>query len=121
MPRFVVTLVVAALTVVLGGELATVGGQATSGEYRIGVLEPVTGPLAFEGKRHMEGLEIVRALINERGRVMGKKLVFTVADATDPTAAASEANRLITREGVNVITGTFTSRLSGTASDAATH
>src|SRR5256886_10075937 len=119
MPRFVVTLVVAALTVVLGGELATVGGQATSGEYRIGVLEPITGPLAFEGKRHMEGLEIVRDLINERGGVMGKKLVFSVADATDPTVAASEANRLITREGVKIITGTFSSRLCGAASEVA--
>ena len=119
MPRFVFTLVVTVLAVMLGGELATVRGQATSGEYRIGVLEPITGPLAFEGKRHMEGLEIVRDLINERGGVMGKKLVFSVADATDPTAAASEANRLITREGVKIITGTFSSRLCGAASEVA--
>jgi len=119
MPRLVFTLVVVALTVVVGGELATVRGQALSGEYRLGVLEPLTGPLAFEGKRHMEGLEIVRDLINERGGVMGKKLVFAVADATDPTAAASEANRLITREGVKIITGTFSSRLCGAASEVA--
>src|SRR5262249_57831318 len=89
----------------LGGGLAAVRGQATSGEYRIGVLEPITGPLAFEGKRHMDGLEVVRDLINERGGVMGKKLVFAVADATDPTAAASEAHRLITPERVKIITG----------------
>src|SRR5207247_9369190 len=63
--------------------------------------------------------EIVRDMINERGGVMGKKLVFTVADAPDPTAAASEANRLITREGVKIITGTFSSRLCGAASEAA--
>src|SRR5437879_8135787 len=103
MPRFVVTLVVAALTVVLGGELATVGGQATSGEYRIGVLEQITGPLAFEGKRHMEGHEIVRDMINERGGVMGKKIVLSMHDATKPTVAASEANRWIAREAVNII------------------
>src|SRR5262247_4656435 len=119
MPRFVFTLLVAVLAVMLQGELAAVRGQATSGEYRIGVLEPITGPLAFEGKRHMEGLEVVRDLINERGGVMGKKLVFAVADATDPTAAATEANRLITREGVKIITGTFSSRLCGAASEGA--
>src|SRR5207248_4912863 len=90
-----------------------------SGEYKIGVLEPLTGPLAGEGKRHLEGYEIVRDMINERGGVMGKKLVFAVADAPDPTAAASEANRLITREGVRIITGTFSSRLCGAASEAA--
>src|SRR5262249_32806845 len=64
MPRFVFLLAVVALTVAFGGELAPVGGQATSGEYKIGVLEPITGPLAFEGKRHVLGLEIVRHLIN---------------------------------------------------------
>src|SRR5215475_881213 len=95
------------------------GAQSLSGEYKIGVLEPLTGPLAGEGKRHLEGFEIVRDLINERGGVMGKRLVFAVADAPDPTAAASEANRLITREGVKIITGTFSSRLCGAASEAA--
>jgi branched-chain amino acid transport system substrate-binding protein len=67
----------------------------------------------------MEGFEIVRDMINERGGVMGKKLVFAVADVPDPTAAASEANRLITREGVKIVTGTFSSRLCGAASEAA--
>ena len=90
-----------------------------SAEYKIGVLEPLTGPLAGEGKRHLEGFEIVRDLINERGGVMGKKLAFVVADVPDPTAAASEANRLITRENVKIVTGTFSSRLCGAASEAA--
>jgi branched-chain amino acid transport system substrate-binding protein len=95
-------------------------GQAPSGEYKIGVLEPLTGNLAFEGKRHLEGYEIMRDLINERfGGVMGKKLVLAVGDAVDPTAAASEATRLITREGVKIITGTYSSTLCGAASEAA--
>ncbi|MBI2216753.1 MAG: hypothetical protein HYU51_05595 [Candidatus Rokubacteria bacterium] len=33
-------------------------GQALSGEYKIGVLDPLTGPLASEGKGHLEGFEI---------------------------------------------------------------
>src|ERR1044071_786592 len=81
------------------------GQQALSGEYKIGVLEPLTGNLAAEGKRHLEGYEILRDLINEKfGGVMGKKLTFAVGDASDPTAAASEATRLATREGVKIIT-----------------
>ena len=96
------------------------GQQALSGEYKIGVLEPLTGNLAAEGKRHLEGFEILRDLINDRfGGVMGKKLVFAVGDAPDPTAAASEATRLATREGVKIITGTFSSTLCGAASEAA--
>jgi branched-chain amino acid transport system substrate-binding protein len=50
---------------------------------------------------------------------MGRKLAFAVADAPDPTAAATETTRLITREGVRIIVGTFSSRLCGAASEAA--
>jgi len=107
----------AVLIALTAGLAAITWGQ--SGEYKIGVLEPLTGPLAGEGKRHLEGFEIVRDMINERGGVMGKKLTFTVADAPDPTAAASEATRLATREGVKIIAGTFSSRLCGAASEAA--
>ena len=106
----------ALLTVVAVGALQA---QQPSGEYKIGVLEPLTGNLAAEGKRHLEGYEIVRDLINERGGVMGKKLTFVVGDAVDPTVAASEATRLATREGVKIITGTFSSTLCGAASEAA--
>jgi branched-chain amino acid transport system substrate-binding protein len=109
-------LTAAVLLTALAGAAAA---QAPGGEYKIGVLEPLTGPLAFEGKRHLEGYEIMRDMINERGGVMGKKLVFAVGDAVDPTAAASEANRLITREGVKIITGTYSSTLCGAASEAA--
>ena len=96
------------------------GQQQLSGEYKIGVLEPLTGNLAVRGKGHLEGYEIMRDLINSRfGGVMGKKLVFAVGDGPDPTAASSEATRLATREGVRIITGTFSSTLCGAASEAA--
>jgi branched-chain amino acid transport system substrate-binding protein len=62
---------------------------------------------------------VMAEIINERGGVMGKRLVFATADAPDPTAAANEANRLITREGVKIITGTYSSTLCGAASEAA--
>jgi branched-chain amino acid transport system substrate-binding protein len=115
----VVGIAASLLVLVLAASLSGSQAQPLSGEYKIGVLEPLTGPLAGEGKRHLEGFEIVRDMINERGGVMGKRLVFAVGDAPDPTAAASEANRLITREGVKIITGTFSSTLCGAASEAA--
>jgi len=85
MPRRLLASLVVSLLVVVAVAAVTHG---QSGEYKIGVLEPLTGPLAGEGKRHLEGYEIVRDMINARGGVMGKKLVFAVADAPDPTAAA---------------------------------
>jgi branched-chain amino acid transport system substrate-binding protein len=116
MSRRLLAVLVASL-VAVSALAAVTHGQ--SGEYKIGVLEPLTGPLAGEGKRHLEGYEVVRDMINDRGGVMGKKLVFTVADVPDPTAAATEATRLVTREGVKIVTGTFSSRLCGAASEAA--
>jgi branched-chain amino acid transport system substrate-binding protein len=111
--------VVGLVALAVGAVGALQAQQQLSGEYKIGVLEPLTGNLAAEGKRHLEGYEIVRDLINERGGVMGKKLVFVVGDAVDPTVAASEATRLATREGVKIITGTFSSTICGAASEAA--
>ena len=105
--RLTAIVLLIAVTLVSAALIRGTEGQALQGEYKIGVLEPLTGALAFEGKRHLEGYEIMRDMINERGGVMGKKLVFVVGDGVDPTAAASEANRLITREGVKIITGTF--------------
>ena len=115
--RFLATLLLAASVLVGGAALGQ--SPALQGEYKIGILEPLTGPLAFEGKRHLEGYHIMMEMINSHGGVMGKKLVAVAGDATNPTAAASEANRLITREGVKIVTGTYSSTLCGAASEAA--
>ncbi|MBI4012601.1 MAG: ABC transporter substrate-binding protein, partial [Candidatus Rokubacteria bacterium] len=115
--RFLATFLLAAC--VLAGGAALGQSPALQGEYKIGILEPLTGPLAFEGKRHLEGYQVMMEMINGHGGVMGKKLVAVVGDATNPTAAASEVNRLITREGVKIVTGTYSSTLCGAASEAA--
>src|SRR5436853_5251352 len=112
--------VIAIGSIALALGVGVIQGQPLQGEYKIGVLEPLTGNLATQGKLNLEGYEIMRDLINSRfGGVMGKKLVFVTGDAPDPTAAASEATRLATREGVKIITGTFSSTLCGAASEAA--
>src|SRR5689334_6410492 len=107
-------LIAAGAGLALAFTVALAQAQQLKGEYKLGVLEPLTGNLAVQGKLHLEGYEIMRDLINTRfGGVMGRKLVLVVGDAPDPTAAASEATRLATREGVKIITGTFSSILGG--------
>src|SRR5260370_40526483 len=102
-------IVIAIVALALGAG-AVQGQQPPSGEYKIGVLEPLTGNLAVQGRLHLEGYEIMRDLINSRfGGVMGKKLVLATGDAVDPTAAAPEATRLAARAGVRIITGTVSS------------
>ncbi|MGH2359485.1 MAG: ABC transporter substrate-binding protein, partial [bacterium] len=58
-------------------------------------------------------------MINERGGINGKKVVFVRGDAVSPTAGISEAERLITKEGLKLITGTYASPLGVAISAAA--
>jgi branched-chain amino acid transport system substrate-binding protein len=80
--------------------------------WRIGTILPLTGSLAKNGIKNFDGVKIATEMINAEGGVLGKKVVLVSADAPDPQAAASEANRLITNEKITAIIGTQASSLS---------
>ena len=80
--------------------------------WRIGTIYPLSGPNAKNGIKNFDGVKIATEMINEAGGVLGKKVVLVSADAPDPQAAASEANRLITNERITAIIGTQSSSLS---------
>ncbi len=86
---------------------------------RIGVLLPLTGPFAKNGIENWEAMQIARDMINERGGVNGQKIEFVNGDATSPAAAISETERLITKEGIKITTGSFASPLAIAVSQAA--
>jgi branched-chain amino acid transport system substrate-binding protein len=86
---------------------------------RIGVLLPVTGPFAKNGLENWEAMQIARDMINERGGVNGRKIEFLLGDATNPNAAISETERLITKDGIKITTGSFASPLAIAVSQAA--
>ena len=69
---------------------------------KIGVLLPFTGPLAKNGIENWEAMQIARDMINERGGVNGRKIEYVQGDATNPNAAISETERLITKDGVKI-------------------
>jgi len=96
--------------VVLYGTCGLVYGQENA--WRIGTILPLTGPLAKNGIKNFDGVKIATDMINDQGGVLGKKVVLVSADAPDPQAAASEANRLITNEKITAIIGTQASTLS---------
>lgn len=109
--------------VVLFALIAVAAGFApravAQNQIKIGILEPLSGPIAAEGRRQLNGMEVVRDIINERGGIAGKQLTWVVADVPDPTAASNEASRLITQEGVKLLAGTFSSSLCLPASEVA--
>ncbi len=88
-------------------------------QLRIGCLFPFTGDLARLGIESYRGAEVARIVQNEKGGLWGKEIVFVKADAVDPKIAMTEAERLITKEGVNLILGTYSSSLSFVASEVA--
>jgi branched-chain amino acid transport system substrate-binding protein len=86
---------------------------------KIGVLVPFTGPMAFGGSEVFKGYEVARIEQNKKGGLFGKEIEFVKGDGIDAKVAVSEAERLITVEGVKVILGTFSSVLSFAASTVA--
>src|SRR4029078_8058067 len=101
------------------GAIAWCGGHARAQEpIRIGVLLPVTGPFAKNGIENWEAMQIARDMINERGGVNGRKIEYHQGDATNPNAAISETERLITKDGIKITTGSFASPLAIAVSQA---
>jgi len=90
--------------------LAPISAQAED-TIKLGVLEPFTGPWAKNGNESYVAMEIARDMINEQGGVKGKKIVFVRGDAPDPSAGKSEAERIISQEGIKLMTGTYASPL----------
>ena len=86
---------------------------------RIGVLLPLTGPLAKNGLENWEAMQIARDMINERGGINGRKIEFLQGDANTPNAAISETERLITNDGIKITTGSFASPIAIAVSQAA--
>jgi branched-chain amino acid transport system substrate-binding protein len=86
---------------------------------RIGVLLPMTGPFAKNGLENWEAIQIARDMINERGGLNGRPIEYVSGDATSPNAAISETERLITKEGIKITTGSFASPLAIAVSQAA--
>jgi branched-chain amino acid transport system substrate-binding protein len=79
---------------------------------KLGVLQPMTGVATKNGTENYTAMSIAREMINERGGINGRKIEFLLADIPTPTAAVSETERLITREGVRITLGSGVSQLA---------
>ncbi len=104
---------VAAL-VSLTAVILAAGPAIAAEEARVGLLLPFSGPWAKFGNEMAISMEIARDLVNQSGGVQGgKQIVFVRADIPNPTAATSEANRLISQEKLQVLLGSFAAPLGG--------
>lgn len=113
MRRFVIVVVVFGLFLTLG----YVEGARSA--MRIGALYPLSGSLALLGEESWRGAEIARVMRNQKGGVAGQQVDFLKVDIPDVNATKSEAERLISREGLKLLTGTYSSSLCLAASEVA--
>lgn len=86
---------------------------------KIGVLLPLSGPLASLGNDVLRGFQFARSLVNAKGGLFGKPVEFAQVDVPGSTEATSQAQRLITSDRVKVIVGSYASAISFAASQVA--
>jgi ABC-type branched-subunit amino acid transport system substrate-binding protein len=92
-----------------GAAISGSRGGDTGGPLKIGVIVPLTGPIAQSGTALRQGFELGVAKVNDAGGVGGKKVEFVVVDdAGDPATSTLLARRLIQQDKVSVLFGTIT-------------
>jgi branched-chain amino acid transport system substrate-binding protein len=83
----------------------------------IGVIAPLTGPVAAYGDQVKNGVQVAVDEINKNGGILGEKVVVKLADdAGEPKQGVSAANQLVA-DGVHYVVGPVTSGVAVPASD----
>lgn len=86
-------------------------------DITIGVVAPLTGPVAAYGDQVKNGAVAAAEVINKNGGIAGEKVVLKLADAAgDPKQGVSAANQLV-GEGIHFVIGPVVSSVAIPASD----
>ncbi|XOT95304.1 ABC transporter substrate-binding protein, partial [Alcaligenes pakistanensis] len=102
--------------------LQTLGATAAAeGVIKIGELNSYKSQPAFLGP-YRNGMELAIEQINQAGGIHGKQLQLIIKDDnSNPGDAVRAAEELISREKVDVLTGTFLSNIGLAITDFAKH
>ena len=100
----------AALAGVFSLLLGVCVADASEAPIRIGVWEPLTGAMAGGGAQDLEGYQLGNKI---RPTVLGRPVELVVVDnKSDKVEAANSMSRLVEREKVEAILGTWGSSLA---------
>ncbi len=101
------------LVLVLAVFLAWPAAAQQAEPIKIGVIQPLSGPVAASGNYVRMGAEIVRDWINAQGGILGRPIQLLIEDnKSDPKEAATAAEKLIVRDKVPVIMGAWGSSMT---------
>jgi len=92
--------------------LATCFGMPAQAQstIKIGLIQPVSGPAAYNGKNTVDGARLAEAELNAAGGVLGKKVEVLLQDGkADPAESLNAAEKLLDRDKVSVLIGAWAS------------
>lgn len=93
----------------IGLGLLAVGAQAQE-TVKIGLIQPLTGSVAYNGTTDVNGSKLALDEINAKGGVLGKKLELVIEDGQcKPANSVNAAEKLIQRDKVAALSGAFCS------------
>ncbi len=77
---------------------------------RIGVVQPMTGPVAYDGNIYVNTVKMLADDMNAKGGVLGKKIELVIEDgACNPAQSVNAAEKLVVRDKVVGLLGAFCS------------
>ena len=106
-------LVILALVLILAMALPMAVTAQDGDPIVIGASLPLTGDFSIPGELHQLGYQLCVDVINERGGLLGRPVELITSDnRSEVEQALSQYERLINEDQVDLIFGTFSSRLT---------
>jgi branched-chain amino acid transport system substrate-binding protein len=103
-----------------GGDGGGQGGGESKEPIVIGASLPLTGEFSQPGGAAKRGYDVWLEMVNEKGGILGRQVQLNVLDdASEQNTVVADYTRLITRDKVDLLLGTFSSLLNLPASAVA--
>jgi branched-chain amino acid transport system substrate-binding protein len=103
-----------------GGGGGGQGGGGSKEPIAIGASLPLTGDFSQPGGAAKRGYEVWAEMVNEKGGILGRRVQLTILDdASEQNTVVADYTKLITRDKVDLLLGTFSSLLNLPASAVA--
>jgi branched-chain amino acid transport system substrate-binding protein len=94
------------LIIIVG--LLAAGSSFGAEPIKVGIVWPLTGTIAAAGSYLVAGAKIGAERINAQGGILGRRLELLIEDgANDPAQSVSAAERLVTREKIDLFMGAW--------------
>lgn len=82
--------------------------EIPKGPIKIGVVMPTTGPIAYDGRLTLNGIEMAVNEVNKSGGIKGNKIELFVEDSANvPATAVAAMEKLVGMQKVTFVIGDF--------------